>query len=773
MFIRSNGGCRPPEGDLIDPKRCTQALFSPVLNGSPDLVELLVNFGARIEAHNRKGMTALHEAVRTHKANIVRILIDNGADINGTVSTGGYGHEYLSGFTALHLAVLEGQGDIVRILLDAGVDVHISTSYNWTAFDLALVERQTIIANILEEYAGDLKQELNYRAHCFSKTFQNPEQDEDVKLSRFVLDHGFQYWDGKYRTFYVRLILEIQGNRSDVERNSNKSSPVAKAIAKTEPYDRQSSGSERSIAIAAAWLETCTTSHKTCGLNAMSELPSRVIDVGSEGSHPFLCISAQDKARYTALSYCWGTKHNFVTTSSTLDDMMSGVPLHRFPKTMRDAIIITRGLGIRYLWIDALCIIQDSEEDFAKEAAEMGDIYSHATVTIAATDSKSCQDGIFEERNWRTGALLHLDLRIPSGSGTISPHEGTSSIKRILARRDMPWSHESHQILDTRGWTMQEKLLSRRYLSCSTLELHWSCLEATSSETRAYLLPRSFDTDRYLHSDEMQNIQNIQNMLAIQCNERDDGDAFSVWLGLVAEYSKRTFSESTDKIIALAGFQDQLSVLFNDVPIAGMWKNRFFLRSLLWTPCPYSNLFDSGNTADDSDVMGNRFHGPSWSWTSADGEITYENFSSAEFSFLMEVLSWDLKISPGQRSIEGSITIRGKIVFSKAADQFWWGMDDDEVDPLMQYCSHYYREKCRFLKEPGKKWCLLLAERPFEPPSKVGRPRWPNGRKPAMVCMVLEPVNLQQLEFRRACIVELAKPKRMLRRSFTKVIKLL
>ncbi|KAH7076852.1 heterokaryon incompatibility protein-domain-containing protein [Paraphoma chrysanthemicola] len=143
-------------------------------------------------------------------------------------------------------------------------------------------------------------------------------------------------------------------------------------------------------------IQTClsSASHSACsGFNLEQQsLPTRVIDVGSGTNPPFLFITGGKVERYCTLSYCWGqcstayntTRDNLVAHEKELPIVS---PELKMPKTYHDAIVITRHLGVRYLWIDAICIVQDDPEDWRAEAAKMKDIYQNSYCTIAATGS--------------------------------------------------------------------------------------------------------------------------------------------------------------------------------------------------------------------------------------------------------------------------------------------------------------------------------------------------------------------------------------------------
>jgi len=118
------------------------------------------------------------------------------------------------------------------------------------------------------------------------------------------------------------------------------------------------------IDLARRWIEDCISSHPCC-CTFKSPLPKRVVDVGSEEVEPRLYLSQKDEiVPYTALSYCWGDFRHITTTKDTLKQRLLGIPISVLPKTFNDAIALTRRLGVRYIWIDSLCIIQDDNLDW-------------------------------------------------------------------------------------------------------------------------------------------------------------------------------------------------------------------------------------------------------------------------------------------------------------------------------------------------------------------------------------------------------------------------
>jgi hypothetical protein len=160
------------------------------------------------------------------------------------------------------------------------------------------------------------------------------------------------------------------------------------------------SASKECTSVAEDWLHGCLRKHKECGPSEHENpLPTRVIDVGNENCHPKLIASKGRTGTWIALSYCWGRDSEFVLNEERIRGLQSGIPVNEFPTTLRDAVMITRRLRIQYVWIDALCINQDSPTDWANEAAKMREVYSGAILTIVAANSPSTHSGIFSQRN--------------------------------------------------------------------------------------------------------------------------------------------------------------------------------------------------------------------------------------------------------------------------------------------------------------------------------------------------------------------------------------
>ncbi|KAF2092633.1 HET-domain-containing protein, partial [Rhizodiscina lignyota] len=199
------------------------------------------------------------------------------------------------------------------------------------------------------------------------------------------------------------------------------------------------------------WLNDCLENHVECP-KPTPFLPARVIDVGPPDGSKDPCLFEESlhddelpssERRYIALSHCWGPPPWFRTTNDTLDERRSSISMSDLPPTFRDAVVVTRMLNVRYLWIDSLCIIQGNKEDWAKEAVRMCDYYQNALCTITSAHSPSSHGGLFVQRD------------------------------------DLP--------LYKRAWVLQEMILSSRALIYDPDAVRWECLSKYGSEPIAHL----------------------------------------------------------------------------------------------------------------------------------------------------------------------------------------------------------------------------------------------------------------------------------------------
>jgi hypothetical protein len=289
--------------------------------------------------------------------------------------------------------------------------------------------------------------------------------------------------------------------------------------------------------LAKAWMNDCARNHPLCPKPQDAIFPTRVLDVGDsaeslEGLH-LVVPGKVTKEKWIALSYCWGeTNETYWTTTKNLEDHLRQIPFEKLPLTMRDAIRVTRSLGIRYLWIDALCIIQDSDEDWQAEAAKMMNVYRNAYVTIAANTGGNANSGLCIDRNVLESRPYEMKFQEANGKQLIR--------YRWIHPPRMPWKMVVKSgNLQKRGWTLQETSMAVRTIYYDENGLFWQCREGIRQERVPSYLIRANDplVPRRIFDSYADDPMNI----------------FTMWGDIVQEYTARNLTYESDKLFALAG----------------------------------------------------------------------------------------------------------------------------------------------------------------------------------------------------------------------------
>ena len=216
------------------------------------------------------------------------------------------------------------------------------------------------------------------------------------------------------------------------------------------------------------WIDDCVANHGRCHENYPAACPTRLLDLVRFWSSGDVVLVEPEEGPdeyipYTTLSHCWGTSTSgpLTTTSANLASRKARIPFSELPLTFQNAVTTTRKLKIPYLWIDSLCIIQDSPDDWAKEAARMAVVYAGSICTLSALGSRDSNGGFFRRAEKKTDFVFRYDLNLGSQRIRVFPCEpNTWSLDGPLMRR---------------AWTLQERALSNRILHFSRDELLWEC----------------------------------------------------------------------------------------------------------------------------------------------------------------------------------------------------------------------------------------------------------------------------------------------------------
>lgn len=342
------------------------------------------------------------------------------------------------------------------------------------------------------------------------------------------------------------------------------------------------------------WLAECLDTHQACKWDDPSPpLPTRVLqlDLG-DGSDDVRLIDGRDRqGRYAALTYCWGPNPNaiFKTTSTNLGQNQSRIGLAKLNLLFREVIKILRSLGVVYLWIDALCIVQDSTDDWEHEASRMMSVYSNAYLTMSASESTSPDD-----------------FQIPPEP----PAAGSNA--------SIYWRCLEHVVecgtLSKRGWCLQERCLSRRIVHLGSCQMSWECPGATHDDHLRV------NDDSEICDTELAADKRI--MLGPKGFLRDDlrgrgRDPYRLWYAILNNYGERSLSFEKDRVPALSGLIELFKRATGDSLVSGLWRADV-ARGLVWssvydedTPKPD---FACGIEADEPTTLS-----PSWSWIRAHG----------------------------------------------------------------------------------------------------------------------------------------------------------
>lgn len=319
------------------------------------------------------------------------------------------------------------------------------------------------------------------------------------------------------------------------------------------------------------WLTDCVTTHESCQTTKDLVVPRRLIEVTDKLRLTYW-NSLPPGETYAALSHCWGTSPGLMTTVGNLRLFEIYIDPPTLPQTFRDAIEVTRRLKIKYLWIDALCIIQDSQEDWRAEAAKMGHYYRNAHLTISALDAPDGSTGFLTKE--RVSPTAYIDDR---ESWRVS---------------GLSWKDTFRQSpLSRRGWVLQERLLSRRVLHYGREEVLWECMGCSARER----------TTRFSEEDTGKRIIRKHYL----------GDAASVqiqqWYDIVCQYSGLDLTFDTDVFAAIGGIARTFRNATGMKYAAGLW----------WEHLPYGFLWycESTKLRAGSSVA------PSWSWASRRGPV--------------------------------------------------------------------------------------------------------------------------------------------------------
>ena len=354
-----------------------------------------------------------------------------------------------------------------------------------------------------------------------------------------------------------------------------------------------------------ALLDECQANHSECKPSGLTTLPTRLLQLISkpDGLNVKLHITSKGQTgSYAALSYCWGGPQVLRLQKANLDMFSAAeMDLKQLPKTLQDAANMTASLGLEFIWIDALCIIQDDEKDKAREINNMCSIYEQSAVTIVAATASSVRDGFLKPSN-------QLNKKHPTCSISIrSLRQPKDKSPCGLTFVPMHSQHLDKLPINERGWTFQESYIPPRLLVFGDHEPFLRCRtkDASSMAQTAII---------YSHS-RIEPRRNIDSALPKHIREEQHVPykLREMWKHIVESYTERQFSFAEDRLLAIQGIVDFLENRYSDDSCYyGVWKS-LAVGCLLWT-------------VREDEPRGTRvLTAPTWSWLSIPYAVDMHN----------------------------------------------------------------------------------------------------------------------------------------------------
>lgn len=328
--------------------------------------------------------------------------------------------------------------------------------------------------------------------------------------------------------------------------------------------------------IARTWLNQCLDSHKACRNTHEYTGPTRLLSFDRNVAKLVLTENFSIVPQYATLSYCWGHEPFRMLTVENMSSFLKGFTISYLPRVFQDAINVARELGLSYIWIDALCIIQrgDGNKDWLVESGRMTSVYGNSFVNLAASSATNVHQSLFSKPDHYNGGFR---ARVSTSK--------YSTIQTFCSHRaDQEAVTGSH--LATRAWTLQERLLPVRTIFVGNPGMFWQCRSATKSE----FLPDG--------------ITAFGPSIMLHLNYKEWN-----WCEIIAQYSCAQLTNPSDRLPALAGIARRQHEATGHHYLAGLWRERLIF-NLPWS------------------VSGERrkrptWRAPSWSWMSVDGRVCY------------------------------------------------------------------------------------------------------------------------------------------------------
>ncbi|RSM04208.1 hypothetical protein CDV31_010136 [Fusarium ambrosium] len=409
-------------------------------------------------------------------------------------------------------------------------------------------------------------------------------------------------------------------------------------------------GSEQAFFTARAWLGNCRYSpqHSVCRQYPMDlqiaekGYPLRLVRVGDGLDHIVLIEGVTGLKPYAALSYCRESSGIATqTTQANLEKHMKEIPFEKLPTFFQEAILATRGLGIEYIWIEALCIIQDDSRDWSCHVQRIPEIFSQAELTISSLVANSTSDRLFHPRPTRSLSLVPIEVwRCKKGRGWFKA--GINRCYTLSRRWYAEQSFATSGPVHSQVWAFQEHLFSRRILHFGDGMLHWECpcRYATEADPTPVFSVNSKNPLNISGRKEARNtlLQGGSSGLSI------------FWMKQIERYSKLTLSKPSDRLPAFLGFSRYMEKRLQSTCLGGVMMGENLLQNLCWDVKP----------SEVEEVVL-----PTWTWVSQPTGVSFYFAPKPETHEgiipLAALASTDAKVDENSLQVSGSLTLKGSL----------------------------------------------------------------------------------------------------------------
>ncbi|KAI1504541.1 HET-domain-containing protein [Biscogniauxia marginata] len=391
-------------------------------------------------------------------------------------------------------------------------------------------------------------------------------------------------------------------------------------------------------------LNECQGSHSLCSksIPAGHWYPTRLIEILPSGARLIETAETDVIGPYISLSHCWGKANILTLRQSNMGALKKGIEGSSLPDNFRHAIQVCRRLGVNYIWIDSLCILQDSAPDWQRESATMLQVYRHALCTLAATKAPDPYAGLFTDRN-------------PAniGSGTLEIDNGRLRGRFRAVDHEYFGTEVGDAPLNRRSWVVQERLLSPRVVHFAAEQVFWDCASHTLCETmpwRVEVWPTRTMLDGSTDIGCKQGSPLLLRASAEDENVRVE-QALGQWASIVGTYSECGLTFLRDKLIAISGVAEHLGRVIETSYYAGLWRDRIEIQMAWVVNRVHQEGKDGSRRPMRNDIA------PTWSWASVTGGITIPQvarYSGKDIRFLASVTEIHLTTEPrGEDAGEG------------------------------------------------------------------------------------------------------------------------